>query len=47
LPGGFFIAQDRLLYSPLPKRRDDHPARRGWLSVVSEAGSAGAEAGGG
>jgi hypothetical protein len=34
-------------YSPLPKRRDHHPARRGWVSVsvsvvVSDAGSAGA-----
>jgi len=26
-------------YSPLPNRRDHHPARRGWVSVVvSEAG---------
>src|SRR5258707_1421745 len=32
-------------YSPLPNRRDHHPARRGWVSVVvSEAGwVAGAE----
>jgi hypothetical protein len=35
-----------MLYSPLPKRRDHHPALRGWLSpVASGAGSAGAGAG--
>jgi hypothetical protein len=32
--------QIQMIYSPLPKRRDHHPARRGWVSVVSEAGSA-------
>jgi hypothetical protein len=32
-------------YSPLPKRRDHHPARRGWLSFVAAgAGWAGAGA---
>jgi hypothetical protein len=45
--GRFFYCTGSIAYSPLPKRRDHHPARRGWLSVVSEAGSAGAEAGGG
>jgi hypothetical protein len=36
-----------LFYSPLPKRRDHQPARRGWVSVVvSAAGSAGAAAAG-
>jgi hypothetical protein len=24
-------------YSPWPKRRDHHPARRGWVSVVVSA----------
>src|SRR6266851_8165646 len=39
---------NRICYSPLPKRRDHHPARRGWVSVVvSEAGWAGAGAGDG
>src|SRR6478735_4308865 len=39
----FFRLTYRICYSPLPKRRDHHPARRGWVSVVvSEAGSAGA-----
>jgi hypothetical protein len=29
LPGGLSVFIDRLSYSPLPKRRDHHPARRG------------------
>src|SRR5204863_299634 len=34
-----------ICYSPPPKRRDHHPARRGWLSPVGScAGSAGAGA---
>jgi hypothetical protein len=40
-PPGFagrFVLQT-CCYSPPPKRRDHHPARRGWVSVVvSEAG---------
>src|SRR5580704_11161377 len=43
LPGGFRLAY-RIVYSPLPNRRDHHPARRGWVSsVAAGAGSAGAE----
>ena len=43
--GRFFRFANRIAYSPLPKRRDHHPARRGWVSlVVSEAGCAGAGA---
>jgi hypothetical protein len=47
--GRFFRLRIQIAYSvPLPKRRDHHPARRGWVSLVaSEAGSAGAGAGGG
>jgi hypothetical protein len=47
--GRFFRLAIQIVYSlPLPKRRDHHPARRGWVSLVaSEAGSAGAGAGGG
>jgi hypothetical protein len=41
--GRFLVSQILIVYSPLPKRRDHHPARRGWVSVASEAGSAGAE----
>jgi hypothetical protein len=37
--GRFFISKIRTVYSPLPKRRDHHPARRGWVSVVSDAGA--------
>jgi hypothetical protein len=33
-----FRFTNRICYSPLPKRRDHHPARRGWVSlVVSES----------
>ena len=52
-PPGFrravFRFANQMRYSPLPKRRDHHPARRGWVSVVvSDAGSgAGVGAGGG
>jgi hypothetical protein len=52
-PPGFCRAALRFTnqspYSPLPKRRDHHPARRGWVSVaVSEAGwAAGAGGAGG
>jgi hypothetical protein len=47
-PGGFSF-RNQMRYSPLPKRRDHHPARRGCVSVVvSDAGSgAGVGAGGG
>jgi hypothetical protein len=43
--GRFFRLKSQMSYSPLPKRRDHHPARRGWASVVASgagAGSAGA-----
>jgi hypothetical protein len=44
LPGGLSFHKPGC-YSPFPKRRDHHPARRGWVSVVvSEAGWAGAGA---
>jgi len=52
-PPGFrravFRFANQMRYSPLPKRRDHHPARRGRVSVVvSDAGSgAGVGAGGG
>jgi hypothetical protein len=47
-PPGFagrFLRLKILAYSPLPKRRDHHPARRGWVSVVvsADAGSADAD----
>jgi hypothetical protein len=46
--GRFFVSQILIAYSPLPKRRDHHPARRGWVSlVVSDPGCAGAGAGSG
>jgi hypothetical protein len=47
--GRFFRLRIQIAYSvPLPKRRDHQPARRGWVSLAaSEAGSAGAGAGGG
>jgi hypothetical protein len=47
--GRFFVFTKLASYSPPPKRRDHHPARRGWVSVaVSEVGcSAGAGAGAG
>jgi hypothetical protein len=45
LPGGFSFSNS-VSYSPLPNRRDHHPARRGWLSSeASGAGSAGVRAG--
>jgi hypothetical protein len=44
LPGGFFLLNGRI-YSPLPKRRDHHPARRGWGSD-SGAGCSGSGAAG-
>jgi hypothetical protein len=37
--GRFFVSQSLIVYSPLPKRRDHHPARRGWVSVAPEAGA--------
>jgi hypothetical protein len=41
LPGGFFVSQFLMVYSPLPKRRDHQPALRGWpSSVAAETGSA-------
>jgi hypothetical protein len=48
-PDGLFVSQTSFCYSPPPNRRDHHPARRGWVSVVvSEPGrSAGAGAGDG
>src|ERR1700737_980212 len=44
--GRFFRLTNRISYSLLPKRRDHHPARRGWVVsvVASEAGGAGAGA---
>jgi hypothetical protein len=44
-----FHFTNQIAYSPPPNRRDHHPARRGWVSVVvSEPGcSAGAGAGDG
>jgi len=48
LAGRFFHFRNRLSYSPLPKRRDHHPARRGCVSVVvSAAGWAGGGTGAG
>jgi hypothetical protein len=45
--GRFFRLAMLIVYSPLPKRRDHHPARRGWpSSLAAEAGSAGAGADG-
>ena len=35
--GRFFVSEIWQAYSPLPKRRDHHPARRGWVSVVVSA----------
>src|ERR1700738_53603 len=47
--GRSFCFTNQLCYSPPPNRRDHHPARRGWVSVVvSEPGrSTGAGAGDG
>jgi len=39
LPGGFSFQKSKTAYSPLPKRRDHHPARRGCVSVVPESGA--------
>jgi len=43
----FFDPKSRGAYSPPPKRRDHHPARRGWVSVAVAACGAGSGAGAG
>src|SRR5450631_1734297 len=47
LPGRLFRLTNQNCYSPLPKRRDHQPARRGWVSSVDSGAVSSAGGGAG